>query len=69
MKKRLSDKEMIRGALGGWIAHNEPRLVTTPSHSADGAFEFVVRIKIPAEAANKAREEYAAREGGWKGTP
>lgn len=64
-KKRLTDKDMLRGALGGWVGREEAKLLTDPIHSTDGAVEFLVRIRVPAAAANMARDLYQAGTGGW----
>lgn len=65
--KRLSDREILRGALGGWIAHDDPKLVGFEK-AADGSTTFTVKIRVSKEAAAKAREEFKTKTGGWAGT-
>lgn len=58
-KRRLSDREILRGALGGWIYREEATQAEPPTKHTTGAITFLVRIKVPAEAVARARQEHA----------
>lgn len=63
-REPASDRRIVLGALGGYVAHKEYRVLCCHMLS-DGSIGATVGITIPAASVARAREESSTGAGGW----